>query len=34
MNDYMNKADEILSRLESPTKESFLRLFKADTNCA
>ncbi len=32
MNDYVNKAENILERLANPTKESFTRLFKSETD--
>lgn len=32
LNDYVNKAEKILERLVAPTKESFTRLFKSETD--
>jgi len=32
MNDYLTKAETILERIESPTRESFVRLFKTETD--
>ena len=32
MNEYMTKAETILDRIESPTREAFVRIFKAETD--